>query len=352
MGFENEVKAIPQDLEGLVKGDIKLGKFHIPKAAIAAVVVGGVAVFAYVNRNKSGGSSTGNGDVGNGTFGTSQGDSSTVSGGGVGSTDSGTTPIDNGSNPSPSIPSNFLDNPNPFGLPLDTSNHSDTGFTLPSLPDFNNGSFSLPSLPSFGDDSGYFNQVPYMSYGDSGNSSQMVNPTSSQGYSSNPVQTSPIQRVINSVKGVGSVSGFAGSAASKPQVLGISNSNAGASQILAGSAAMVKSPITNNVVRIVNGVGGASSFGGSKPVIALPKPVQNVKQIAPILQNTFKPITNIASLFTNFFRPAPAPVYRPTPAPVYHPPVIIPYHPASLPKVNNGINYFKNLTTHVGNGGV
>lgn len=350
MGFEEEVKAIPQDLEGLVKGDVKLGKFHVPKAAIAAVIVGTVAVFAYVNRNKVGGSSAGsaNGDVGNGTFGTSEGNSSTVSGGGVGSTDSGTIPADtSNSNPTPSIPPIF-DIPSNNG----GSDSGSGGFNLPSLPDFNNGGFSLPSL---GSDNGYSNQVPYMGYGDgnnyaipmNGGNTGIVSPIN---VGSNPVTkvTNPLRGALGKVaKGIGSPVGFAGSAASKPQVQ--SGSGLGVANLLKGSAYSVKSPNSTTVIKSVSGVGGASSFGGVKPVVSF----NNIQQLKPIVKNTAKPFQNVASLFTNFFKPIPPqPTHYQVSTPVYRPPVYFNYHPAPIPKVNNGVNYFKNLSTHVGNGGV
>lgn len=53
------VKAIPEDLSKLVKGDIKLGKLKIPKIAVAGVAVGVVVFVALKSRSKSGSVSTG-----------------------------------------------------------------------------------------------------------------------------------------------------------------------------------------------------------------------------------------------------------------------------------------------------
>lgn len=362
MGFEEEIKGIPQDLEGIVKGDVSVGKLKIPKVAIAAVVIGGVAIFGYMNRNKTSnaGSTNEDGSPNTGSFGTSQGDASTSTPTG-GSTDSGTTPIDAGTNPF--VNSGFTGLGGVGGDLLDNYTNKNTsedkGFTLPSLPDFNNGSgYGLPSIPSFDN-----SQVPYLSYGDSGQFSSPLQPTAqgiAPAYSPTPITPNPLKTVISSigvgVKGVGNAAGFAGTPA-KASVQNSTGSNGGVANLLKGSQSMVK-PVANSTVHVVNSsVGGASSFLGA----ALSKPVaSSPKAAVQAIQQSLKPISTVASYFTNFFTPKP--YVAPKPVPVYHAPVYTPpvyhaptsyfggynYNPVPVPKVNNSVASIFRSVTHIG----
>lgn len=288
MNIGDEVKDIPQDLEGLVKGDVSIGGKKIPKVAIAGLVVGLVVVLAIYTKKKSsgssGGSTSGTGINGSGSgLGSISGDSFGGSSAGdlIGGIDASSplSPLNN--IPLPDIP-----------IPVLTNNDTNPNYgevpTLPYAPDMSG--FSIPVMGSYGD------------YSDN---------TGING-ANVPVQ------VNYSTGGV-----FKGK---------VTDSRLG--------KVTKKIPLNNPL----NKTPMVLTKLAPKPVI------QPIKYIvpAPIKQavvNTVNPFVNVINLVGNLFN---SPKIQPLPkvvVPVYAP---MNYHPAPLPKPTPIFT----TTKHVGSGGV
>jgi len=285
-----EVKGIPEDIGNLVKGDVKLGKFKVPKIAIGGVIVAVVAFLALRSGSKKGSSgvsaSGGSSDSGSGFF-------------GLGGSSGGSGGIDtSGSNGTGNAATDLINSLPDIPLP-DVSLPVFSG-SVPTSPVGINEYGGIPDFGLFPLDgsnqaiNGMDNNIPYMTSGipnyDPAEGRGFVPPPkNSTEKTTNPLKkglgTKPNSTGVIKLPSSGGILGRVLSGSNDPaKGRGIMKPSTNTPVVKAGGTntgfiGTAAKPVVNTVKAATNSV---SSFLGNKPT---PKPIPVVapKPITPII---------------------------------------------------------------------
>lgn len=330
MSLENEIKAIPTDVENIVKGDIKLGKTKVPKVAVVAGVVGVVAFIALKSRKSSGGSNSlipsylqGQTQLG------SDGSTASVPNSSQSALDSvlgNTTPPDASGIPLPNIPLPDLGtiNTNLPSLPslpdIQLPTLPATDFSMPSVP-YLSPDYQLPDFSQLGSNLRSSDYNPFVNTGFMGdyNSSSFNTPSK---LTPKPTQHANIPT------------------STKSSYTGSKLPTRGQAPIPTNTGVIKPNPVLNVVQSFVNGVLQFNQLAKKvSSAVATPKPTPKPTVPTSKPPVTYNPLSSIS-------------VPKPTYTPVYNPlaSVSVPvYKPAPLPPPTNYNPYSKQSSTAVAN---